>query len=166
MHIYNEFWAGLRHIHTKNDNYKDNYISIHTSRQYRLLILSARVSAGLNSQDHYSRIDTDWVSVFLPFIRWKKIWKVLKVIPMIMLLCAFIFTAVLWTLPFSYWEWFLELYHYLYSYHPWCEQAFTTTFQSWKITYVLKVHSNQFTNMIRLILYVHLNAQGSWASVN
>ncbi len=36
-------------VHTKNDNYKDNDISVHTSERYRLFILSARSSAALNS---------------------------------------------------------------------------------------------------------------------
>ncbi len=29
-------------IHTKDDNYKDNDLSVHTSERYRLFILSAR----------------------------------------------------------------------------------------------------------------------------
>ncbi len=44
---------------TKNDNYKDNDISVHTSKLYRLFILSKRVSAALNSSAHYSRIMLD-----------------------------------------------------------------------------------------------------------
>ncbi len=48
-------------VHTKNDNYKDKDISVHTSEQYRLFILStARSSAALNSQAHYSRMDSDF----------------------------------------------------------------------------------------------------------
>ncbi len=42
----------LRPVHTKEDNCKDNYkdndISVHTSKQYRLFILSAHASAALN----------------------------------------------------------------------------------------------------------------------
>ncbi len=43
-------------INTKNDNYKDNIISVHTSGQYRLFILSSCSSAALNSRARYSRI--------------------------------------------------------------------------------------------------------------
>ncbi len=38
----------LRPVHTKEDNCKDNDISVHTCKQYHLLILSARASAALN----------------------------------------------------------------------------------------------------------------------
>ncbi len=62
----------LSPVHTKNDNYKDNNISIHTSRRYRLYILSARASVFLNYQARYSRIDSDWLSMFLLFISWTK----------------------------------------------------------------------------------------------
>ncbi len=51
-----------------NDNYTDSYISIHTSGQYCLFILSARLSAALNSQARDSRINSDWVSMFVSFI--------------------------------------------------------------------------------------------------
>ncbi len=43
---------GLSPIHTKNDNYKDNYISILTSERHRLFILSACASAALNYRAH------------------------------------------------------------------------------------------------------------------
>ncbi len=69
----------LSPVQTKDDNYKYNYISVHTSGRYRLFILSARSSAALNSQAHDSRIDSDRASMFLSFISWKKI--MLKVIP-------------------------------------------------------------------------------------
>ncbi len=50
-------------IHTKNnnfeDNYKDNNISVHASGRYHLFILSARSS--LNSQTRYSRIVSHWL---------------------------------------------------------------------------------------------------------
>ncbi len=50
----------LSSVHIKNDNYKDNYmynnISIHTSGQYHLFILSAHSSAALNSPARYSKI--------------------------------------------------------------------------------------------------------------
>ncbi len=92
----------LKPVHTKHDNdkdnYNDNYICVHTSERYRLFILSARASAALNSRAHYSRIDSDWLSVFLSFISWKKI--VLEVIPTISFLCAFIVIVVVWTLLF------------------------------------------------------------------
>ncbi len=54
----------LSPVHTKHDNDKDNYICVHTSERYRLFILSARASAALNSRAHYSRMDSDWLSVF------------------------------------------------------------------------------------------------------
>ncbi len=66
----------LSPVHTKNDNYKDNDISVHTSERYRLFILSARVSATLNFQARHSRMDSDWLSMFVSFISWKKsFWK-------------------------------------------------------------------------------------------
>ncbi len=86
----------LSPVHTKHDNdkdnYNDNYIRVHTSERYRLFILSARASAALNSPAHYSRMDSDWLSVFVSFISWKKI--VLEVIPTISFLCAFIVIVV------------------------------------------------------------------------
>ncbi len=92
----------LSPVHTKHDNdkdnYNDNYICVHTSERYRLFILSARASAALNSRAHYSRMDSDWLSVFLSFISWKEI--VLEVIPAISFLCAFIVIVVVWTLLF------------------------------------------------------------------
>ncbi len=94
--------VGLRPVHTKHDNYKDNYkdndISVHTSERYRLFILSAHASAALNSRACDSRIDSDWVSMILSFISWKKI--ILEVIPTISFLCAFIVIVVVWTLLF------------------------------------------------------------------
>ncbi len=102
-----DFWnlknfAALSPVHTKydndKDNYNDNYICVHTNERYRLFILSARASAALNSRAHYSRMDSDWLSVFLSFISWEKI--VLEVIPTISFLCAFIVIVVVWTLLF------------------------------------------------------------------
>ncbi len=62
----------LSPVHTKNDNYKDNDSSVHTSKLYCLFILSACASAALNSRAHYSRMDSDWLFfVFLSFISWK-----------------------------------------------------------------------------------------------
>ncbi len=90
----------LNPVPTKNNNYTDNYkdydISVHTSERYRLFVLSAHASAALNSRARDSRMDSDWVSMFLSFISWKKI--ILKVIPMILFLSAFIVKAVVWTL--------------------------------------------------------------------
>ncbi len=77
---------------------KDNDISVHACERYRLFFLSARASAALNCRAHYSRMDSDWLSVFLSFISWKTI--VLEVIPTILFLCAFIVIVVLWTLLF------------------------------------------------------------------
>ncbi len=62
----------LSPIHTKNDNYKDNDISVHTSGRYRLFILSARSSAALNSQACDSRIDSDRLSMFFIVHQLKK----------------------------------------------------------------------------------------------
>ncbi len=92
----------LSPVHTKHDNdkdnYNDNYICVHTSERYRLFILSARASAALDSRAHYSRMDSDWLSVFLSFISWKEI--ILEVIPTISFLCTFIVIVVVWTLLF------------------------------------------------------------------
>ncbi len=92
---------GLSPVHTKHDNdkdnYNDNYICVHTSERYRLFILSARASAALNSRAHYSRMDSDWLSVFVSFVS-KKI--VLEVIPTISFLWTFIVIVVVWTLLF------------------------------------------------------------------
>ncbi len=55
---------------------KDNDISVHTSEWYRLFILTTGWSAALNSPAFYSRKDSDWVSMFVLFISWKKsFWK-------------------------------------------------------------------------------------------
>ncbi len=97
-------------VHTKNDNYKDKDISVHTSERYRLFILSAHSSAALNSRARYSRMDSDWMLIFVSFISWKKLF-----------LCSFIFIAVAWTKRFLQ----LYLYRYLYSYRAWCERSFT-----------------------------------------
>ncbi len=90
----------LSPVHTKNENYKDNYkdndISVHTSEWYRRFILSARSSAALNSRARDSRIDSDWLSVFVSFISWKKIF----LIPTISFLSAFIVIVVVWTVLF------------------------------------------------------------------
>ncbi len=51
-------------VHTENNNYKDND-SIHTRGRYCLFIISASSSDALNSQARDSRIDYDWVSMFL-----------------------------------------------------------------------------------------------------
>ncbi len=82
-------WHPLRPVHTKNVNYKDSYISIHISGQYRLFILCAHSSATLNSQACYSRIYFVWVLMYLSFISCKKK-IILKVIPAISFLWAFI----------------------------------------------------------------------------
>ncbi len=63
-----------------------------------MFILSASASVALNSQAGYSRMDSDWLSMSVSFISWKKI--VLKVIPTISFLCAFIVIVVVWTLLF------------------------------------------------------------------
>ncbi len=52
-------------VHTKNDNYEDKDISVHNSELYRQFILSACSSAALNYRARYSRIDSDWVSMFV-----------------------------------------------------------------------------------------------------
>ncbi len=94
--------SDLRPVHIRNDNNKDkdkdNYISVHTSGRYRLFILSARSSTSLNFRARDNRIDYDCLSIFLSFISWKK--NVLKVIPTISFLCAFIIIVVVWTLLF------------------------------------------------------------------
>ncbi len=56
--------------------------------------------------------------MFLSFISWKKI--ILKVIPTISFLCAFIVIAVVWTLLFFN----IENDFYNYSYRSWCERGF------------------------------------------
>ncbi len=61
-------------------------------------LLSAHASAALNSPAYYSRMDSDWLSIFLSFISLTK--NVLKLIPMISFLCAFIVIIVVWTLLF------------------------------------------------------------------
>ncbi len=43
-----------RPVHTKNDNYKYNFINVHNSGRYRLCILSTRSSVALDSQAGYS----------------------------------------------------------------------------------------------------------------
>ncbi len=60
----------LSPVHTKNDNYKDNNISVHTTERSSVYS-KARASAALNSRARYSRIDSDWLSMFLSFISWK-----------------------------------------------------------------------------------------------
>ncbi len=88
----------LSPVHTKNVNYKDNDISVHTSERYLLFILSTRASAALNSRAHYSRMDSDCLSVFYHSSAGNKI--VLEVIPTISFRCAFIVIVVVWTLLF------------------------------------------------------------------
>ncbi len=56
-------------------------------------IIRLFLSATLNSQACYSRVDSDWV--FLSFISWRKI--VLKVFLIILFICPFI-TAVVKTI--------------------------------------------------------------------
>ncbi len=74
-----------RPVHTKN--YKYNFINVHNSGRYRLCILSTSSSVALDSQAGYSS--------FLSFISRKKI--ILKVIPTISFLFAFIVIDVVWT---------------------------------------------------------------------
>ncbi len=68
---FNTFKA-LSPVHTKKENYKDNDISIQSNGRYRLFVLSSHSSAALNSRARYSRMDSDWVSMFVSFISWKK----------------------------------------------------------------------------------------------
>ncbi len=74
-----------------------------------MFILSACSSTSLNSPARDSRIDYDWLSIFLSFISWKKI--VLKVIPTISFLCAFVMD-VMWTLLFFNTE--NDFYNYIF----------------------------------------------------
>ncbi len=85
-------------INTKNDNYKDNIISVHTSGQYRLFILSSCSSAALNSRARYSRI-WFWLGVNVCIVHQLEE-NHSEMIPMISFLCAFIVIVVVWTLLF------------------------------------------------------------------
>ncbi len=63
-----ELRSDLSPVHTKDDNYKHNYkdnISIHSSERYHLFVLSAPLSATLKTWAHYSRMDSDWLSMFV-----------------------------------------------------------------------------------------------------
>ncbi len=55
----------LKLVHPKNNTYKDNYISVHTSWWYCPFILSAYSSAAWKSRACYSRTDYDWLSIFI-----------------------------------------------------------------------------------------------------
>ncbi len=88
----------LSPVHTRNDNYKDNNISVHTSGQYRLFILSAHSPAALNSRARYSKIRF-WLGVNV-CIGHQLEFVFLKVILTISFLHAFIVIAVVWTLLF------------------------------------------------------------------
>ncbi len=90
-------FCDLRPVHTKDDNYKDNDISVHTSRQYRLFILSARSSAVLNSWACNSRMDSDWLSMFY---RSSAGTNRSESDPNDIVYCAFIVIVVVWTLLF------------------------------------------------------------------
>ncbi len=77
---------------------QEKNIVLYSGQYCSLFILSARTFFALNSRAHYSRMDSDWVSMSYHSSAGKKI--ILKVIPTISFLCAFIVIAMVWTLLF------------------------------------------------------------------
>lgn len=67
---------------------------------------------------------------FVAFISWEKI--IPKVIPMISFIYNFLIVVVVWTLLLFYIQNNSELLT-LYSYHAWCEQAFSLVFMSFRL---------------------------------
>ncbi len=54
-----------RHVHTKNDNYNANYISVHTNVYYKHALQLS--SAALNAQALQNQVNSDWLSIYLSF---------------------------------------------------------------------------------------------------
>ncbi len=94
-------------------------------RTISFVYLSACASAALNSPARYSRMDFDWLSMFLLFISWKKsFWKWFQryrfSVPLSLYLwCGLCYSLILRMI-------FRTIsYRYLYSYRAWCERALT-----------------------------------------